>query len=367
MTEKIGKRIQAEALQNFCVQVFEKVGVAKEDARFTAEILVASDLRGIFSHGVSHLRRYADGVRSGKIAARPEEKIITETPVSATIDAGVGLGQPVSYRAMRMAIEKALSVGAGFVTVRNSNHFGFAGYYAMMALPHDCIGLALTNASPKVVPTFGRDATLGTNPIALAAPAGEENPFVLDMATSAVALGKVEVAHQLDKPIPEGWAIGADGAPSTDSHRALRELRADAGGGLLPLGGIGELFGGHKGYGLAVGVDILTAVLSGAAVSPATYPKTPEGEEGPANLGHFFGVWRIECFRPVEEFKRAMDDYQRLLRSCTKQPGQSRIYIPGEKEHEATKRYLAEGVPVNQAVAADLSALGSELGVDCTW
>ena len=364
MTEQIAGRIRAEALQNFCAQVFERVGVAKEDARFTAEILVASDLRGIFSHGVAHLRRYADSVRSGKIAARPEVKIVTETPVTATIDAGVGLGQPVSYRAMRMAIEKALAVGAGFVSVRNSNHFGFAGYYAMMALPHDCIGLALTNASPKVVPTFGRDATLGTNPIALAAPAGEEDPFVLDMATSAVAQGKVEVASQLDKPIPEGWVIDANGAPSTDSHRALRELLAAAGGGLLPLGGIGELFGGHKGYGLAVGVDILTAVLSGAAVSPATYPKTPDGRELPANLGHFFGAWRIDCFRPVEEFKRAMDDYQRLLRSSSKQPGQDRIYIPGEKEYDAAKRHLAEGIPVNPAVAADLSALASELGLD---
>jgi LDH2 family malate/lactate/ureidoglycolate dehydrogenase len=363
MSDQIA-RVQAEALKSFCAQVFQKVGVAEEDARLAADILVSADLRGIASHGVAHLRRYADGLRTGMFAARPLEHIVSETPVTAVIDAGAGLGQPVSYRAMQQAIQKAKQVGVGFVSVRNSNHHGVVAYYAMMALPHNCIGLSMTNASPKVMPTFGRKPTLGANPLAIAAPAGQQRPFVLDMATSAVALGKIEVADQLDKPIPEGWAMYKDGLPATDSHRAMDELKRNLGAGLLPLGGAGELLGGHKGYGLAISVEIFTALLSGAAPSPLTYSKTPEGKPLPANIGHFFGAWRIDCFRPVEEFKKAMDDYQQLLKNVPKVEGQDRIYIHGEKEYEAEERHLREGIPLNRKVAADLRALAQELQVE---
>ena len=364
MSNQIAQRVQAEALKGFCAQVFQKVGVVEEDARLTADILVAADLRGISSHGVAHLRRYVEGLRTGTFAARPLEQVVTETPVMAVIDAGAGLGQPVSYRAMQKAIQKAREVGVGFVSVRNSNHHGVVAYYATMALPHDCIGLSMTNASPKVMPTFGRKPTLGTNPLAIAAPAGKQRPFVLDMATSAVALGKIEIADQLDQPIPEGWALYKDGLPATDSHRAMDEFKRNLGAGLLSLGGAGELLGGHKGYGLAIGVDIFAALLSGAAVSPLTYPKTPEGKPLPANLGHFFGAWRIDCFRPVEEFKKAMDDYQQLLKNIPKVEGQDRIYIHGEKEYEAEERHLREGIPLNRQVAADLRALAQELQVE---
>lgn len=357
-------RIHAQALQDFCEQVFLRVGVGEEDARLAAQLSVAADLRGVASHGVAHLRRYAEGLRAGTIIARPAERVVSETPVAAVIDAGAGLGHPVSYRAMQRAIEQARQVGAGFVSVRNSNHHGVAANYAMMALSHDCIGLAMTNASPKVLPTFGRQPTLGTNPVALAAPAGKQRAFVLDMATSAIALGKIEIADQLGQSIPEGWAMYRDGAPATDSHRAMDEFRRNLGAGLLPVGGTGELLGGHKGYGLAIAVDIFTALLSGAAPSPTTYPKTPEGKPLPANVGHFFGAWRIDCFRPIAEFKQAMDDFQQLLKDVPKASGQDRIYIHGEKEFQAEERNRREGVPINRTVAADLRKLAREFQVE---
>ena len=357
-------RVQSEALERFCARVFQQVGVVDQDAHITADALVAADLRGVFSHGVAHLRRYVDGIRAGTIMACPNEKVVVETPTTATIDAGAGLGHPVSYRAMQKAIQKALEVGVGFVAVRNSNHYGIAAYYAMMALPHHCIGLSMTNASPKVVPTFGRHATLGTNPLAVAAPAGKEPPFVLDMASSTVAVGKLEIADRLNEPIPLGWVIDKDGRSNTDPHRALDEFKRGVGGGLLPLGGEGELTSGHKGYGLALWGDIFTGLLSGAACSPCTYPKTPEGKPLPANVGHFFGAWRIDSFRPVDEFKAAMDDLQQLLKSASKAEGHDRIYIHGEKEYEATERHLREGIPLNPKVTADLHALAQELGVE---
>ena len=365
MPDQVAQPVQAEPLKDFCVQAFQKVGVAEQDARITADILVAADLRGVSSHGVAHLRRYVDGLRAGSIIACPQEKMLAETPATAAMDAGAGLGQPVSYRAMQRAIQKALEVGVGFVTVRNSNHYGIAGYYAMMALPHNCIGISMTNASSKVVPTFGRNAALGTNPIAVAAPAGIEYPFVLDMATSTVSQGKIEIADQLDKPIPSGWAIDKLGRPAEEAHRTLDELKRNIGGGLLPLGGEGELLSGYKGYGLALWVEIWAALLSGAAYATLTYPKTPEGAALPANLGHFFGAWRIDSFRPVDEFKAAMDNLQKLLRNVAKVEGHDRIYIPGEKEFQAAERYSQEGIPLNRRVAADLGVLAQELGVEC--
>ncbi|MEW5721370.1 MAG: Ldh family oxidoreductase, partial [Chloroflexota bacterium] len=265
MSDQMIMRVKEQALKDFCFHVFCQVGVNEEDARLTAELSVAADLRGVASHGVAHLRRYAEGLRAGTIVARPQERVVTETPVTAVLDAGAGLGHPASYRAMQKAIEKARQTGVGFVSVRNSNHHGILANYVMMALPHDCVGLAMTNASPKVMPTFGRKPMLGTNPIAIAAPAGQPRPFVLDMATSAIALGKIEIADQLGEPIPEGWAMYKDGAPATDSHRAMDEFRRNLGAGLLSLGGAGELFGGHKGYGLAIAVEIFTALFSGAA------------------------------------------------------------------------------------------------------
>lgn len=364
MVDAIAVRVQSETLTNFCQQVFTRLGVTEQDARITAEVLVAADLRGVASHGVAHLRRYVEGLKSGTIVARPRECQVTETPSTATIDAGAGLGPPVSYRAMQNAIGKALEVGAGFCSVRNSNHYGIAGYYAMLALEHDCIGIALTNGSPTVVPTFARNATLGTNPIAIAVPAGRQAPFVLDMATSTVALGKLEIAEQLNRSIPSGWAIDSRGLPLEDPARGIREFKQRAGGGLLPLGGEGEKRSGYKGYGLALWVDIFSGVLSGAAFATLTYPRTREGQPLPANLGHFFGAWRIDCFRPVDEFYASMEELLSLLRNAPKAEGESRIYIPGEKEQEAEVRNRREGVPLNRKVAGELDALAREMQLD---
>ncbi len=361
------RRIREEQLTDFCIRVFRKLDVSEEDARVTAEILVTADLQGIVSHGVAHLPRYADGLRRGLILARPRITVVAETPTTATLDAGAGLGPPVSARAMQKAIDKALASGIGFVAVRNSNHYGIAGYYARMALAHDCIGMSMTNGSSRVAPTFGRRAALGTNPIAVAAPAGNELPFVLDMATSAVAQGKVEIADQLDKPIPPGWAIDKQGLPATDAHTTLADLKGRAGAALLPLGGEGELMGGHKGFGLALWVDIFAGLLSGAAFATGTYPTSPEGKPLPANLGHIFGAWRIDCFRPVDEFKADLDELERLLKDAPKAQGQERIYIHGEKEHEAMEVNRREGVPVNAQVLSELGTLGRELDVAAGW
>lgn len=356
-------RIPVDPLREFCTLVFQKLGVSEEDALVTADVLVTADLRGIDSHGVARLRRYVTGLRDGTIIARPSEQMVRETPTTALIDAGGGLGQPVSRRAMALAIQKAHQYGSGFVAVRNSNHYGIAGYYAMMALEHDCIGFSMTNADVLVVPTFGRNAMLGTNPIAVAAPAGQERPFVLDMATSTVPRGKLEVYERLGKPMPLGWATDEHGVPTEDAGRVLDNLKKRAGGGLLPLGGAGELMSGHKGYGLALWVDIFCAVLSGAAYADLVYPKAADGTPLPANLGHFFGAWRVDGFRPLEEFKVAMDELQRRLKEAPKAEGESRIYIHGEKEYEETERRLRDGIPLGPKVAADLRAIGEELGV----
>ncbi|MGD2148563.1 MAG: Ldh family oxidoreductase [Anaerolineae bacterium] len=364
MAETGGLRVQAEALKHFCVQALQKLDVVEEDARITADVLLAADLRGISSHGVARLRRYVNGLRDGVMIARPDTTVVKETPTTILIDAGGGLGQPVSYRAMETAIEKAKISGSGFAAVRDSNHYGIAGYYSMMALEHDCIGISMTNAAVLVVPTFGRDAMLGTNPISVAAPAGEERPFVLDMATSTVPRGKLEVYRRLEKPIPMGWATDETGTPTDDTGGVLDNLKERAGGGLLPLGGAGELLGGHKGYGLTLLVDVLCGVLPGAAYANLVYPKDEEGAPLPSAIGHFFGAWRVDAFRPAEAFRAAMDDLQRRLKNAPKAEGQDRIYVHGEKEYEEAERNAQTGIPLNPKVAADLKAIGDELGVE---
>ena len=363
MPETAVPLIQAEPLKEFCVQVFQKLGVPEEDARITTDVLVAADLRGVDSHGVARLRRYVNGIRDGMMLSQPDIQVVTETPVTACIDGGGGLGQPVSDRAKQQAIDKAKEYGAGFVTVRNSNHYGIAGYYAMMALEHDCIGMSMTNAAVLVVPTFGRDAMLGTNPIAVAAPASRERPFVMDMATSTVPRGKLEVYNRLEKPLPLGWATDETGEPTTEASRVLDNFKQRAGGGLLPLGGAGEELSGYKGYGLALWVDVFCAVLSGAAYADTVYPKTPDGQPLPSKIGHFFGAWRVDGFRPMEEFTGAMDDLQQRLKNTPKAESQTRVYIHGEKEYEEADRRTLEGIPLNPKVAADLKVIGEEVGV----
>jgi LDH2 family malate/lactate/ureidoglycolate dehydrogenase len=295
--------------------------------------------------------------------ARPDIQVIHETTSTALIDGGGGLGQPVSVRAMRLAIDKARDIGAGFVAVRNSNHYGIAGYYALMALEQEMIGISMTNAAVLVVPTFGRDARLGTNPISVAAPAGQERAFVLDMATSTVPRGKLEVYNRQEKSIPEGWATDAQGVPTQNPGEVLQNLLERAGGGLLPLGGAGELMGGHKGYGLALLVDILCGVLPGAGYANTIYPKTDQGKPLPANVGHFFGALRVDGFRPLESFKATMDDIIGRLKNTPKAQGEDRIYIHGEKEFELEAERRANGVILHPKVVADMKLIAEESGV----
>lgn len=366
MTDNSAHRVSADSLRGFCTAVFEGLNAPHRDASITADVLVEADLRGIASHGVARLRRYASGLREGIMLARPVVQTITETPATAALDAGAGLGQPVSHRAMSLAIEKAQAVGVGVTTVKNSNHYGIAGYYAMMALEQDLIGFSMTNTDVLVVPTFGRDSLLGTNPIAVAIPAGEEPPYVLDMATSVVPRGKLEVYDRLEKDLPLGWATDEHGIATNDPGQVLRNFLSRAGGGLLPLGGEGELLGGHKGYGLSLMVELLCGVLSGAAYMDLVYPRGAAGNPLPANIGHIFGAIRVDAFRPLAEFKQTMDQAVRRLRQSSKAKGQERIWIHGEKELEQAAQYRVDGIPLHEKVLKDLESLAGELGIPFT-
>jgi len=355
--------IPAESLRSFCRRVLVTLQVPPEDARITAEVLVEADLRGVDSHGVARLRFYTQNLRKGVMRADAKPWVVHETPTTALLDGNGGLGQPVSYMAMRMAIEKARGHFLGFVSVRNSNHYGIAGYYAMMALAEEMIGLSTTNSLLMVLPTFGRDAKLGTNPIALAVPAGQEKPYVLDMATATAPRGKVEIYERLGKPIPLSWATDETGVATDNAALVLRNLNERRGGGLLPLGGAEEDTGGHKGYGLALAVEIFSGVLAGAAYSDLVYPSDAQGKPLPSNLGHFFGAMRIDGFRPKEEFKTDMDDLLRRMKEAPKAEGHERIYIHGEKEYEQYELRERQGIPLNTKVAQDLCAIASELGL----
>ena len=355
--------VWAEPLTQFCQRVFEKLGVPSTDAFTTSEVLLLADLRGIESHGVARLRRYYAGLKNGVMVPRPDVRIVHETPITARIDGGAALGQVAGKRGMSLAIQKAKKNGVGFVVVGNSNHYGIAAYYSMMALQHDLIGLSLTNSDCYVVPTFGRDVLLGTNPISVTVPALKERPFVLDMSTAVATLGKVEVYNRMGKKLPHGWATDEKGQSCDDPGRVLNNIRRKAGGGLLPLGGAGEEFGGHKGYGLDLLVDILSGVLPGSAYLNLLYPKTAEGKPLPSLVGHFFGAMRIDYFRPAEEFRKDMDDLIRRLKNSRKAEGQDRIYVHGEKEFELEEKYRRDGIPLYCKVYDDLKAIGAETGV----
>ncbi len=356
--------VQAEALKDFCRQIFVHLGETPANAATITDVLVAADLRGVDSHGVARLGFYVEKIRLGVIHPNAPYQIVHEAPATALLDAGAGMGQPVSYRAMEMAIEKANRCGIGCVTVRNSNHFGIAGYYAMMALEAGCIGVAMTNSAIFVVPTFGRDPMLGTNPIAVAAPAGAERPYVLDMATSTVPFGKLEIYDRLEKPMPLGWAADENGAPTQDATRVIHNMHsAPIRGGLTPLGGDGELLSGHKGYGLALLVELLSGVLSGALTSDQVYPVTASGEHLPAGLGHIFMALQVEAFRPLVDFQASLDDLERRLKSAPKAAGQDRIYIHGEKEFEQAERRERDGIPLNRKVWDEIVKIGAELGL----
>ena len=343
-----------EKLKQFVAQILEKAGVAPEHARTVGDVLVAADMRGIESHGVARLESYyVSRIRAGKLNAKPNYQVVRETDTSIVFDAGNGLGHPVGKLAMQRVIEKAQKHGAAFGAVRNSNHFGIAGYYAMLALEHDMIGMASTNSVRYGAPTFGKDVLLGTNPLAYAIPAGSEPAFVLDFATTTVPKGKLEVYKRKGLPLKDGWAIDAQGHPTTDPDEALR-------GALLPLGGFGTDHGGHKGYGLGLLVDILCGVLSGGKFGEGL-PLVTDTMEGA--ISHWFGAFRVDAFRDAQGFKADMDRQLRTFKQSEKVPGQDRIYVAGEPEYEKTLYHREHGVPVHVKVWDGLEKLAGELSI----
>ncbi len=334
-----------EVLHTFMRGYFQHIGVPYNQAEIIADILLAADLRGVSSHGIIRLNTYyGNHIAKGEIKAFTNPEIVSETTTTALIDAGNGMGHVAGKHAMNVAIDKANHNGIGVVTVRNSNHYGIAGYYAMMALPLNMIGISYTNSLPLVAPTYGRTAMLGTNPIAVAIPAREEQPYVLDMATSIVPIGRITVYDKAHESIPEGWGINHDGLVTTTPADVLQ------GGALMPLGGI-DLMRGYKGYGLGMMVDIFSSVLSGSAF----LNEVARWDEGNgARVGHFFMAMNVNAFRPVEEFKQEMDRYIQKLKEAPKAAGQERIYIPGEKEFELERLNRQRGIPLMDEVVKSL-------------
>lgn len=343
-------RINHEKLIRFVSRSFEKLGVPPSDAEIAANVLVASDLRGVDTHGVIRFNPnawYVKWLRDGAMTAKPNIRVVTETASTALLDADNGMGMVAGYRAMELAIKKAKESGVGIVTVRNSRHYGMSAYYSMLALPHDLIGIAMTNASRQVVPTFGREARFGTNPICFAVPAKDEKPFVLDMATTTAAAGKLELAIRLGNPVPTGWALNEKAEPTTDPKVAQQARR------LLPLGGSRES-GSHKGYGLGILVEILCGVLTGT-VTALNANQEPRG--------HFFGAINPAAFRPAAEFKADMDRLIRELKSTPPVEGESRVYVAGEIEFETAEERTERGIPLHGSVLKGLRAVSEQVGV----
>ena len=349
-----------QQLFDFTKTILQKIGCPANDADTAARVLLSADLRGIDSHGVARLSGYVRLWEIKRINTAPAIKILHETPSTGVVDGDSGLGLVIAPFSMHLAIEKAKKVGTGWVSVQNSNHFGVAGYHAMMALSHDMIGIALTNASPLVAPTFSVERLLGTNPICVAIPAGEQPAFVADMATTTAANGKLEILQRKNGVAPIGWIQNKDGNPSTNPH----ELKA--GGALLPLGGDRE-HGSHKGYALGAIVDILSAVLSGANYGPwvppfPAYVPLPDEQPG-KGIGHFFGAMRIDAFRPSDDFKRHMDKWINRFRSSKTIEGQPKVLIPGDPEREMEKLRMKNGIPLLKPVVEDLKFLGEKFKV----
>ena len=349
-------RVDAKKLTNFSTKVLQKMGVSEEDAQITARILIATDLRGVESHGIAHLGPlYVKRIKGGLINVKPKIKVLCQAPSTAIMDGDEGLGFVVGHRAMAEVIHRAEVTGAGFITVRNSNHFGAAAPYAMMALEHDMIGISMTSTIAGVVAPGSTKPVVGTNPLAVAVPAGKKPPFVLDMATSVVAAGKLEIARREGTSIPEGWAIDKEGKPLTDPTK-----RVHGEGGLLPLGGTPKL-GSYKGFGLAVLVDILCSLLSG---SPADILRkfTPHTRGLAGN--HFFGALRIDSFLPLENFKKSMDEMIEAFEALPTLPGVNKIYAAGGYEAEIEKDNKVNGIALNAKVIEDLQELAKELDIE---
>ncbi len=350
--------VKTKDLEDFTIEVLKKHGLSDGDSKITASVLLSADKRGIESHGVARLKRYVDGIKNGIIRLNPDVKTVKETPVSLVIDGGGGMGQPVAYNAMKKCIDKAKKGMMCFASIRNSNHYGIAGFYTLMALEADMIGISLTNSAPLVVPTFAKDAVIGTNPISIGVPAEKQRPFLLDMATSTVPRGKLEVYSRKEEPIPGSWATDENGIPTDDSIKVLDNLLNRKGGGLLPLGGGTELTGGHKGYGLGAIVDIFSGILSSGAVGKDVYGK----KGAPPEVAHFIGAINPEAFVGTDEIKKNMDYYIDMLKGSNKADGQDKIYVAGEKEY-LSEENNREKISIQSKVFTILNEIGEEFGL----
>lgn len=347
-----------QTLWQFTFDVFKKINCPEDEARLASDVLLSADLRGIDSHGLARLSGYVRLWGAKRINSQPKTKIVHSRASTAVLDGDGGLGLVVAPKAMEIAIEKANNVGTGWVAVKNSNHFGIAGYHAMMALPHDMIGIAMTNASPLVAPTFSVERLLGTNPICVAIPAGKQPPFVADFATTTAANGKLEILQRKNQEAPIGWIQKKDGSSSTNPN----ELKD--GGALVPLGSDRE-HGSHKGFSLGAWVDIFSAVLSGANYGPWVPPfvsfLSPPADPVGEGIGHFFGAMRVDAFRPTEEFKLHMDKWITRFREARTIEGQPGVIIPGDPERKSEVVRMKEGIPINSKVVDDLRDLATKL------
>jgi LDH2 family malate/lactate/ureidoglycolate dehydrogenase len=336
------------------------MGCPAADVELAADVLLKADLRGIDSHGVARLSGYVRLWEARRINSRPNVKIVHESPSTAVVDGDSGLGLVVAPFAMEVAIAKAKNCGTGWVAVKNSNHFGIAAYHAMKALPHGMVGLAMTNASPLVAPTFSVERLLGTNPICVAIPAGVQPPFVADFATTTAANGKLEILQRKNENAPLGWIQDKHGAPSANAN----ELRA--GGALVPLGSDRE-HGSHKGFCLGAWVDIFSAVLSGANYGPWVPPfvsfLAPPADPVGEGIGHFFGAMRVDAFRAEHEFKQHMDNWIARFRAAKTIMGMGPVVIPGDPERASEEHRTKNGIPLNDKVVADLQQLAVHLQV----
>jgi L-2-hydroxycarboxylate dehydrogenase (NAD+) len=349
-------RFRKEDLMDFVVRYMSKLGVPEADAKIVGDVLISADLRGVESHGLLRLGSYyGNRISKGFIDPTTPYKIISETPTTALIDGGNGCGQVVSYKAMQMAVEKAKTGGLAAITVKNSNHFGIAGYYSMMALEQGMIGICMTNSQPLVAPTYGRTAVMGTNPISVAAPAHKAHPYVLDMATSAVAYGKIQLYDKKEEKIPLGWGIDDNGLVTDDP----KKIKPGGHGALLPLGGM-DITAGYKGFGLAILVEVMCSLLSGGHfLTQVGSPSKPE----PTGVAHFFMAINIEAFRPLIDFKLHMDEMITLLKNSPLAVDRDEILIAGQREFDYEAYNNIHGVPLIQPIVNDLMVDADKVGV----
>ncbi|WP_257666589.1 Ldh family oxidoreductase [Parapedobacter tibetensis] len=355
--------IPEQQLRDFTYSIFKSIGCPEDDAVLATDVLLSADLRGIDSHGVARLSGYVRLSSTGRLNPKPAIRVVHETPTTATVDGDGGLGLVVAPYAMDIALAKARQYGSGWVAIRNSNHFGIAAYHALKAVEQDMIGYAMTNASPLVAPTFSSERLLGTNPMCYAFPAGQYPPVVVDMATSAAANGKLEVAERLGKPIPEGWVLTNEGQATTDPTDLKK------GGVLLPLGS-DYAHSSHKGFGLSATVDILSGVLSGANYGPWVPPFVPYlqplADQPGQGIGHFVGALRVDGFRPVADFKTNIDQWITRFKNAKRIDENQQVIIPGEPENLAMATRRTQGIPLAPAVWQDLHALATQFGIDLT-